>query len=414
MTRLLPAALFFAVPVATLAEVDDGPRVAVVPFGALTGDIPQKAGSKAAGMLLGEIKNTDSLQAVENKKNAFVDPRAEVLARARNYVEEAKGLRTKRKFRLAEEALTKALSEFRAAAPSVTDIAEVEDAMALLAAVQFNTGKDDEGQKNLSTAISLAPNRELPLAQTSALFSRLVAETRKAVQVSPKGSLQVDSIPLGAPVYVDGLLLGNTPLLVKGVPPGLHFWRVQLPSGENAGGTLDVSVSKPMRVSGVTAGNDPETRILSALSQNRLDETVVALAKEHAQASHADLVILGALSQDSKHLALDSFVLTAASGELRRLPRTTFDAELLSAGMEFYNLAGQLAKTKGKLGDPVKVPSTVAMSKLDTSPKPQEARYGSPVGKELTPMEPDAALEVKDEGPRAPLAPAKRKPLQRK
>src|SRR5688572_29265457 len=91
-------------------------KLAVVPFAALSGDVPQRAGSKAAGMFSTELKNTEGLQLAEVKRTAPPDPHAEGLERARKLVSEAKDLRQKRKFRLADETLQKALGEYRTAA----------------------------------------------------------------------------------------------------------------------------------------------------------------------------------------------------------------------------------------------------------------------------------------------------------
>src|SRR5207245_352351 len=126
----------------------------------------------------------------------------------------------------------------------MADMGDLQDAYVLLSAVRYNTGRDEDGAKSLHTALALAPDRELPLAKTSPLFNRVVSDTRAALKASAKGSLMVESTPAGAAVTVDGVSLGATPLMVKDVPPGLHVWRVQLPSGENIGGMTEVTASK--------------------------------------------------------------------------------------------------------------------------------------------------------------------------
>ncbi len=382
-------------------------KFAVVPFAALSGDVPQRAGVKAAGMLATELRNTEGLVPTDAKKAARADPYQDALARARNQVAEAKDLRAKRKFRLAEEALQKALGDFRSAAAGVTDIGEVADAYALLSAVQFNTGRDEEGQKHLTLALGLAPSRELPLQKTSPLFNRVVEEQRKALATGPKGNLLVESTPAGAAVFIDGVGLGSTPLLVKDVPAGAHLWRVQLP-GELAGGVAEIAAGKQTKVSGQTSGNDPESKLLAGLSQNRLEPASVAAAKQEAAALSADLLIFGALSRSGKNLVLDSFVFLPTTGDVRRLPRATFDTELLSAGMELFNLAGHLAQNGNKAGEATPIPGPVAPD-VAGGTKVAEAKYGVQVNK------PDAALEeapppAKDET-RVPLQ--KRTPLKK-
>jgi hypothetical protein len=387
----------------------------VLPFASLSGDVPARAGSKASGMLSTEFKNAEGLQFVDLRKAGALDAvGADALAETRKMVEDAKEQRKKKKFRLASEALTKAVGVFRGNASAITDIGEVVDAYALLSAVQYNTGRDDEGLSSLKTALALAPDRDLPLAATSALFARVVTDTRKAVKDAAKGVLQLETTPSGAAVAVDGVPLGNTPLQVKDVPPGLHFWRATLANGEVLGGAAEVQSGKTAKVSGVSQSKDPESRLLSSISQNRLDADLVKAAQELSQASSLDLLVFGTLSKEGKSLALDSFIYAVKGGEVRRLTRASFDTELLSAGVEFYNLAGQLASKGPKSGDPVKVPSTVQPNLGPSGLKLAEAKYGVQPGKgdALDVGEPETA--AKEEGSRKPLGDGKRAPLKKK
>ena len=323
--------------------------------------------------------------------------------------------RKNRKFRLADEALSKAIAGYRALAPGVTDIAEVADAYALWSAVQYNTGRDDEGLKSLTNALSLAPDRELPLAATSALFARVVTDVRKGVKASAKNTLAVESTPAGGAVFVDGIPLGGSPLQVKDVPAGLHFWKVVLANGESVGGAVEVVNGKPAKVAGTSTTKDPESRILAQLAQNKIDAELVSAAKEQAWNLSADLLLIGALSKDGKGLALDSFLYVVAGSEVRRLQRTTFDAELLSAGMEFYSLAGTLTAKGAKVGDLVKIPSAVVSGPAPNGTKLAEAKYGMQPGKELA-LEGVELIEqpAKEEGSRAPLEKKSRAPLKKK
>ncbi len=416
MTRLLVA---LATTLAFNAPAQDAPgakpKLTVMPFAALTGDVPQRAGAKAVGMLLTEFKSADAFALVEGKKEKATSTAEESLETARKEVESAKALRAKKKFRLAEEALQRAVFAYKDSATVLPEIGEVVDAWALLAAVQFNTGRDEEGTKSLAQALALAPDRELPLAQTSALFARVVDDARKAMKAAPKGVVVLESSPANAPVQLDGQALGAAPLTIREVPPGLHYWRAALPSGEQVGGVLEVTAGKQAQAKALSASKDPETRLLSSLAQNKLDAELVAAAKEHAKSAEADLVVFGALSNEGKGLALDAFLFAASSGEVRRMGRAAFDTELLSAGMEFYNLAGELAKKGDKVGEAVRVPATVSLTLMTGgASRMAEAKFGLLPGKELEVegAEPADAKEPGD-GKRKPLEQKRRAPLKR-
>ncbi len=399
---------------ATAQETSSPPKVAVVPFAALSGDVPQLAGNKAAVMLNNELKGADGFSLVDVKRAPSQDPYADSLEKARSLVSDAQELRSNRKFRAAEEALSKAIEAFRAGAPGLSDIGELQDAYVLLSAIQYNTGRDDEGAKSLRTALALAPGRELPLAKTSALFTRVVNAARTELKAGPKGTLLVESTPAGAAVTVDGVALGATPLMVKDVPPGVHVWNVQLPSGEKIGGVAEVVGSKQAKVAAQSHGTDPEARMVVGLAQNKIDDAVVKAAKEQAKSVEADLLFFGALSKEGKTLALDYFVLKVASGEVKRLPRASFDTELLSAGMEFYNLVGRLAKEGLAVGADTRIPGPVSNEFRSSGIKVAEAAYGVEPNKE-TKIDIDGVVpaDVKDGGKREPIEPKKREPLRR-
>lgn len=416
MRRLTSALVAFLALPALAQEPEGRPKLSVVPFALLSADVNPRASVKAVGMLSQEFKSADKFELLDAKKKD-ADAAADALSDARKLVDEAKELRGKKKFRLADETLVKAIALFQKHAAGLTDIAEVVDAYALLSAVQYNTGRDEEGLKSLTTALGLAPDRDLPLAATSQLFARVVADARKAVKESAKGQLVVESTPGNATVLIDGLPLGSTPMTVNEVPPGLHYWRASLPNGETQGGTVEVVSGKQAVVRAVSASKDPESRLLAAVAQNKVDADALAAAKEFAASSQAELLIFGGLSSKvGKGLLLDSFVYAAASNEVRRLPRATFDAELLNAGMEFYNLAGEVAKKGAQTGEAVKVPASVSFDLVGQSVKVAEVKYGQVPGKAaaadaLESLEGTGPAKP-DEGPRKPLGP--RAPLKKK
>src|SRR4051812_23019855 len=74
---------------AVAAEASPAKTFAVVPFAALSGDVPQRSGNKAAGMLATELKNAEGLAPAGGKKPPVAEPNQEGIARAKNAVDEA-------------------------------------------------------------------------------------------------------------------------------------------------------------------------------------------------------------------------------------------------------------------------------------------------------------------------------------
>ncbi len=411
MTRLFSAlACLFALS-ARAQEAEAKPKLLLMPFATLSGEVAPRVGVKASGMLSTELKSSDKYELVELKKGN-AEAAADAFGVAKKLVDEAKELRSKKKFRLADEALQKALATWRGNASQVTDVSDVVDATALLSAVQFNTGRDEDGAKSLTAALALAPNRELPLAQTSALFSKVVFDARKSLREGPKSTMSVESSPANASITVDGVTLGSTPLLVRDVPPGQHYWRAQLSNGELIGGIVEVTPGKNASLKATSQNKDADSRLLSSLAQNKLDVDAITAAKEVAKAADADVVVFGALSHEGKGVALDVFALTVASNELRRLPRASFDTELLSAGIELFNVAGEMAKKGPQAGEAVKVPSAVSQG-IVASAKQTEVRYGVAPGRDLAAEALENDAPTGKEEPRKPLE-QRRVPLKKK
>jgi hypothetical protein len=69
-------------------------------------------------------------------------------------------------------------------------------------------------------------------------------------QPSPRGALDVRSLPAGARVFVDGELVGSTPLVLRDVAPGEHAVRLDLPGFRPWVSRVDVAGGTTARVAG--------------------------------------------------------------------------------------------------------------------------------------------------------------------
>jgi hypothetical protein len=391
---LTTAALTLAA--AAQAEV----KVAVVPFAPLTGDVPVKAGAKAAELLSSELKNAGPLAVAE----LSVEPNEAAqksLQAARDAVTEAQGLEKRRRFGAAAASYRKAIAAYDAAAPLVTDVAELSDAHLALGTVLYLTGDDAGGAKELWNAISLTPARSFPGEATSALFASTVKKIRERVLGGDRGALQITSFPPGVGVSLDGQDLGRTPLTIKDVPAGKHLWRVLLPSAEPTGGVLTVVGNQKQKVAATLTSNGPVSKLISALATNKLDDAALALATQVSAGSQADLLVFGALMARGQDLVMESFVFAPAKKAFVRLPQKTFDSEMISAGMEIFKVAGEIAARTEELGAPDKAPAKVC-----AEVPPPEAAEQSEVGyaqaeRDRPSVEPDR------KGPRRPVDPTK-------
>jgi hypothetical protein len=382
-------------------------RVAVLPFQALSGDVPGRAGPRVTQRLTTEVRGVEGLELAEPPPaEPAAEPPPDALSQARAVVKEAESRRQQQDFAGAEALLGQALDAFAtpAGAVALPNGNELADAYALRAAVRYSQGRDEEAARALAFALTLSPGRPLPLAATSPLFARTVERVRAALQGQPRGSVRFVSMPPGVPVTLDGHSVESAPVRVVEVPPGMHLWRAVLPSGEATGGLVEALSGKEVEVKVLPPGEGPGAVLAAALASNRLDTAAVEAATALGHTLRAELVVFGTVSRTDSGLAVDAFLLAPGARTLRRVPRIALDADLLDAGPPLRELSSTLASRGPQAGDAVSLPVVPAAG---AAPAPRLVQVKYPV-EEKPVSAPKPAAPTPD---RAPLAP--RKPLVR-
>jgi hypothetical protein len=312
----------------------------VVPFAALQGDVPARAGDKLAALLAEELK-TQGGPATTVASAPPRDGGAAALEVARAEVKRGRELITAGKPGAAAEVLAAAVDKlWGPAAPAVAAV-ELADALGWLARARFQGADDAGGKAALIAAAKMSPGRALPAEEGSPQFTALATRERTQALVE-KGGLRVDSVPSGAACELDGHDIGRTPLLIQSVPVGDHLIKVSFPSGDVWATKVSIGKGDTAKVSAVAGGGGPGDRLAAGLAQNRVTPEALAAAKALLEESKAGAVLFGGLSRGGKGINADAFVL-ARGGDLRRLPRASVDGELLGAGTDLVPLLAGLA-----------------------------------------------------------------------
>jgi hypothetical protein len=426
-TALLLAILLAALPAsgAPRKARARGVKVAVLPFQAVSADVPMRAGLRISDRLASEIHVFEGLALAELPRTSTDAPPAPVatahaakdarpstealpapdpLATARAAVKDATAAREARDFARADAALGRALDAYAAGAAQLSDASELADAYALRAAVRYATGRDEDAAASLTHALAVAPGRPVALASTSPLFAKTVERVRASQDARPRGGVRFESIPSGLEVTLDGRPVGPAPVRVTDVPPGAHLWRAVLPSGEAVGGVVEVASDRQAVVSVRPAGTGPDAVLARALSANRVDAAALDAASALGRTAGADLVVFGTVAREGPGLALDAFVLAPGDKAPRRLPRLTVDAELLEAATSLRGHAAALAARGVEAGVTEALPVTPALGEA-FAPPPTQVAY--PADEAPAPATPKPTAPD-----RKPLAPI-RKPLVR-
>jgi hypothetical protein len=359
--RLLSVLLSVLAP--TLALAEEAPKVAVVPFAPLSGDVPNNAGSKAAEVFLTALKGHENLSAQDASASAAEDPAAH-LKKANEGLLAARKQLDAGQPQAAKAALEAVLTEFTAGAAALDDLDALADAYAALSRARYQTGDDEGGLKALDEAEALRPGRDFLEARSSPLFASLAAKEKDRVLAAAKSSVQINSVPPGASARIDGLDAGRTPVLVKDLPPGPHAWKVELPSGASVGGVVETQAGQKATVVGAAAGSGPAAALVSQVAGNALGPDALAAMKNAASGLDVAYVVFGGLHAEGSDLVLDSFVYSTKGNAFARLPQAKFDADLVSAGQSLSAVANDVAGrvVAGTLGMAAKVPAKISDS----------------------------------------------------
>ena len=397
MRRLL-AVVLCAVFLPSLAHAE-GVKVAVAPFAPLSGDVPVRAGGKGAMLLAGELKTVGTCTPIEIGVEAN-EVAGKALQGARDAINVAQAAEKKRKFGAAVAAYRAAIAGYETGASLLLDPTELSDAHAALGIVQYLTGDDVNGAKELANAVSLTPTRSFAGEATSPLFTATCKKIREKVMNAGKAFLKVESTPPGAMVFFDGQEMGHTPLAMKDIPPGKHLWRVMMPTSDPIGGVVTLASGAKDKVSAVLGGSAPVSQLVASMINNKLDDKVLGFAKATVTAAGADLLAFGAIFARGQDLVLETFLYSASKNAVVRLPQKVFDTEMLSAGMELFKVAGEIGGRTEELG---------AAEKLPTKISPEAPPFSTAELTEMAYALPGDKLDKGDDsrGPRRPVDPNK-------
>jgi hypothetical protein len=353
-------------------------RISVLTFAPLSGDLPARAGDKAADLLASELKSINELEVAPRTK-AIGNPAADAWAAAKKKLAEARAALGQKNPVKAEADYREALAGFQKGLSATENYQEAVDALAELGALQYRRGKDEEGAATILDALRLSVGRQLRVIDQAPSFAPNAEAMTKKVASLAKGSVRVESTPAGADVFVDGENAGKAPVLVKGLPEGKHYFNAILPSSERWGAVADVAGGgKVIHLRAQSGAEGPAADLNSQLAENHVDLQALAAAKASAKASNSKLIVFGALHRMTDGLALDAFLYNATTDKLIRLKRVEFDSEMIDAGVQMDKLVSEIQQRLTTPGTDLHLPARVADDMVADKGLPSEYLFGGP------------------------------------
>lgn len=391
-SRLVLVTLAAAVALAPAVRAAEPKKltVTVVPYAPLFGTLPQTTGDKVAGLVAEELAANDGFEIVPvsegraPKAAAVAKSSEEELEASKAGVAEALALfekgaklaKIRTKVKPAADTIEKGIKQFLANFEGAADFRPLSDAYVQLALLKFKLGRDEQAKDLLADLVRLDSKRVLDSERDdlAASFVKRHELAREKLLSGGRGLLQIGSTPAGARVTLDGVDVGETPLLAKEVLPGEHYVVVTKPGTGAAWKKLVVKADETTTFEPGLAGepSGPLASLARNLAENKLTDASFAVVKKVGEASKADFVLFGAVHSGGERIDAHTFMTRTKDGTTIELAALAFDLEMLGAGIEIYKLAEDFTeKSKDWIGTepmtPMAVIGTVSAPSADVT-----------------------------------------------
>lgn len=212
-----------------------------------------------------------------------------------NVVREAQDRYNNLELELAEASLRKSLDKFRRGGEvGLEDAASLVPAWLLLGVISNAEGQTARALAAFEEAARLSPEMALTERDYSPSAINLFNQAKQKVHRDQFAMVSVKSSPAKAKVYLNGKLKGETPLQLKGLPPGRQYLVLVREGYANLSHTVNVSPGLPASLSlelGKEEGSETAAAGLTVSSLDDSDE-ILREASLAGQWLNADRLVL--------------------------------------------------------------------------------------------------------------------------
>ena len=251
-------------------DVSNGKKIAAFYF--FEDSHALKSASHVAAETAVQLANSSDYDYVGTESSLFAVSSAKSgLKNARKKFEEGKALYADFN---ADEAIEKFLSALKNLEDNIDKIADIKflsEVIFYIAASYKLIDEDEQAESYFSTYISLNPDSSPNESEFSSEVVSAFNSVKKNQGKVSKGSVKVSCNPDGALVFIDGKIAGITPLTLRGVREGKHYYRIHKNGYRDAGGSIVVKGSKTVSISETITKYSEASSILEAESEMRSD-----------------------------------------------------------------------------------------------------------------------------------------------
>lgn len=368
-------------------------KVLIFPYQPVYQSVSQDVANQFSDLLTNEMKNADSLQAIEgpkvvSKKKAQIsepnidrDAISRGVEKAKIGIEEIKN----QEFEKAIKPLKDGIAILEKNLLYLDDMTILTDAYLALSVAYFGTGMEDEGETYIRKCVRLDPYKEISADQYPPLYLRIYDGIRKQTFNLPRGMIRVSTNPSGATIFVDGKQVGTTPAILKEAIKGEHYLRIERAGEVPVYKTVNVIPNQTVEInidfSGEEeGGSGPEYIAANAIKNNRIDSAARESLVQVANKQQADFVLFGGIIKEENNYKINSFFMKVKTTEVVQTMSLTIDIDMLGASIEIYKLVEELGKKIESFPESIKQSVILIYPGImKKTEKPQEIVIG-PVG----------------------------------
>jgi hypothetical protein len=264
-----------------------------------------------------------------------------------SHIKQGKRSLKRRRYKSAQRSFEAAISALHRDASVLSDVTPLVRAHRLLALSQFRRGKKQAARNQLAAVAAIAG--EQPQAGSfPKKFMALEADVRDNNAKQALGSLHVAQGEKVETVYLDGKVMGRTPLIIENVSPGHHVLRLERYEGKRSA-VVKVASAKRTEASFQVAKEEAKS-VTERIQQNRFDATVRKAALKQARNSGADIVVVASLERSIVGMVYTAFMGRVSTGTWTRLRTVRADMDLLNAKVGLGDLATELKAEQQNAG----------------------------------------------------------------
>lgn len=368
-------------------------KVLIFPYQPVYQSTSQDVANQFTEMLTNEMKNADSLQAIEGpkiltkKKAAIQEPNIDRDAITKGIDRAKIGIEdiSAQEFEKAIKPLKDAIQILEKNILYLEDMSILTDAYLALSVAYFGTGMEDEGEAYIRKCIRLDPYKEINPQQYPPLYLRIYDGIRKQIFQMPRGMIKVTTNPSGATIFVDGKQVGTTPALLKEALKGEHYLRIERGGEPSVYKVVNVVPNQTVEINIDFSGEEEgglgaEYTAASSLRNNRIDTATREALVQVANRSQADFVLFGGIIRSDNNYQVNSFFMKVKTTEIVQTMSITIDIDMLGASIEIYKLVEELSNKIENFPESIKQSVILLYPGITKKTKsPQEVVIG-PIG----------------------------------